>query len=91
MADGYPRITWDQPTRRSTVRGWLERHEAHRMLAWEAYPAGADDYDDRGIPVAAGAVVLVWHAGGEQVQTTHDDIDAAKAHAEATLRMRGML
>lgn len=87
----FPRLEWDQPTRRSTVRGWYVRAADHRILVWEAHPAGADDYDEHGIPVASGAAVLVWLGGGEQTQSVHDDIAVARQHGEAVLRMRGWL
>lgn len=91
MADGYPQLTWDEPTRRSTLRGWLMDGPRHGLLMWEGHKAGADDYDADGNPLAPGAYVLAFLGGGPCDHTTHDDIDAAKTHAEATLRMRGML
>jgi hypothetical protein len=91
LADTFPRLSWLHPTRNATHRGVYHRAPTDSMLAWEAHPAGADDFDPEGRPLAEGAAVLVWLGGGACVTSVHDDIGAAKAHAEAALRMRGWL
>ena len=90
MADTFPRLSWLHPTHRATHRGILHRSPADSVLAWEASKAGADDWHD-GTPLDPSAWVLRFMLGGGVEATVHSDPDAAKAHAEAALRMRGWL
>lgn len=90
MADPCPRLEWLKPSLRATHRGVLHRSPADSILAWEASRAGADDWHD-GAPLDPSAWVLRYALGGGVEATVHATADAAKTHAEATLRMRGML
>jgi hypothetical protein len=90
LADAFPHLSWLHPTHRATHRGILHRSPTDIVLAWEASKAGADDWHG-GLPVASTSYVLRFMLGGGVEATVHGDPETAKAHAEATMRMRGWL